>query len=78
MGESMKITVEMTPEEFEEFQNYRKEKAIMQKQYEQLRRNAYKLREAVFDAIEYDEKKGTAKIVGVDEAKRAIDRAYEI
>ncbi len=73
----MKINVEMTAEEFDEFMNYRKGKQVIERDYNALRRKAYKLREEVLNAIQIDEKKGEAALDFKD-AQTVVNLAYDL
>ncbi len=73
----MKINVEMTAEEFDEFMNYRKGKQVIERDYNALRRKAYKLREEVLNAIQIDEEKGEAALDFKD-AQTVVNLAYDL
>lgn len=74
----MKINVEMTEGEFDEFLQYRKGKKVIEGEFNDLRRKAYRLREKVLRLIEIDEKKGEASLSGYQDAQAVVDLAYEL
>lgn len=74
----MRVTVEMTEEELRDYIQYRKDRTAAQTDYNQLRRKAYQLREAVFDAIDWNEKRKTAEITGYEEAAKLVRLAYDL
>ncbi len=74
----MKINVEMTETEFDEFLQYRKEKQAAERAYNDLRRKAYRLRAGVLDAIRIDEKKGEATLSSFQDAQAVVNLAYDI
>lgn len=74
----MKITVEMTEGDFDEFLQYRKTKQAVERDYNDLRRKAYRLRERVLSCIKIDEKKGEATLSSFKDAKTVVELAYEI
>lgn len=73
----MKINVEMTEGEFDEFLQYRKGKRVAEVEFNDLRRKAYRLRERVLDCIQINEKNEEASLSSFKDAKTVVDLAYE-
>lgn len=74
----MKVLVEMQEKEFADFLRFKEGKEKEQREFDIFRREAYKLKEAVMRAIDFNERSHYAELAGYEEAKKAIELAYQL